>query len=255
MAIEVFALESGHGHPVVLVSGLGGQASFWKPVMERLEQSHHVITFDHPGVGGSSLSGRPTIPGIVEAVLHVLEQKGIERAHFVGHSTGSLVVQTLALDFPERVESIVLSSGWARPDKRFEDFFAYRKLVLNRLGGTAYTALTRLAAYPSEWYGENFATEEALDFDAPSPVDVDMVLARIDMLLSYNRLDELHRISAKTLVVGAEDDYVIPYHHSRELARRIPGAQLVELSGGHFSPVTRTDDFVSLLRNFWESLA
>ncbi|WP_435609792.1 alpha/beta fold hydrolase [Pseudomonas knackmussii] len=255
MANEVFALDQGTGEAVLLISGLGGQAAFWQPTVAELSSAYRVITFDHPGIGGSALSGLPTIPGIVAAVLRLLDERDLEQIHVVGHSTGSLVAQSLALDHPERVKSIVLSSGWAQPDKRFEDFFAYRKLLLDRLGGAAYTALTRLVAYPSEWYGEHFAVAEALDFEAPSPVDVKMVAARIDMLLGYSRKAELANVRRPTFVIGAADDYVIPYHHAQELASLIPGATLWELSGGHFTPVTRTAEFASLLRNFWEAQA
>lgn len=255
MANEVFALDQGQGRAVLLISGLGGQAAFWQPIVAELSGAHRVISFDHPGVGGSPLDGPPSIPGIVEAALRLLDQRDLESVHVVGHSTGSLVAQSLALDHPQRVRSLVLSSGWAQPDKRFEDFFAYRKLLLERLGGVAYTALTRLLAYPSEWYAEQFAVAEALDFEAPSTVDVAMVGARIDMLLGYSRKAELANIRCPALVVGAADDYVIPFHHARELAGLIPGASLRELSGGHFTPVTRTAGFAALLRNFWEAHA
>lgn len=255
MSKQIYALEKGQGHPVVLISGLGGLSSFWQPVADRLSEDYQVITFDHPGVGQSGIEGLPTIPGIAAALLKILDEKGIERAHLVGHSTGSLVTQTFALEHPERVSSIVLSSGWARPDKRFQDFFAYRKYLLAQLGGTAYTALTRLVAYPSWWYGQHFAEPGALNFDEPSVVDVEMTQARMDMLLSYTRRDELSHLAVPTRVIGAEDDYVIPFHHSQELASLIPGAELIELSGGHFAPVTRTDAYTAVLKQFWESLA
>lgn len=253
MGKTLYSVDQGSGETVVLVSGLGGLSAFWKPVVDELVGDYRVITFDHPGVGQSAIVGSPTIPGIVEALLSLLDAKGVQRAHIVGHSTGSLVTQAMALDHPERVKSIVLSSGWAKPDKRFRDFFAYRQFVLANLGGTAYNAMTRLVAYPSQWYGEHFAIEQALDYTAPSEVDVDMTQARMDMLQNYSRRDELAAVEVPACVIGASDDFVIPFHHSQELATAIPGARLVELSGGHFAPVTRTSAYTSLLRNFWES--
>jgi len=255
MGKTIYSEERGAGDAVVLVSGLGGLSAFWAPVIAQLADDYRVLTFDHPGVGQSGIVGAPTIPGIVEALLAVLDARGVERAHIVGHSTGSLVTQAMALDHPGRVRSIVLSSGWARPDKRFRDFFGYRQFILGQLGGTAYNAMTRLVAYPSTWYGEHFAVDDALDYAAPSPVDVAMTQARMNMLQHYSRRDELSRIGLPACVVGAEDDFVIPFHHSQELARLIPGARLVELSGGHFAPVTRTCAYTALLRDFWESHA
>lgn len=253
MGKNIYSVDQGAGEAVVLVSGLGGLSTFWQSVVMELIDDYRVITFDHPGVGRSGIVGLPTIPGIVNALLSVLDERGVEKAHIVGHSTGSLVTQAMALDHAERVKSIILSSGWTMPDKRFRDFFAYRQFILAKLGGTAYNAMTRLVAYPSQWYGENFAVEEPLDYSAPSAVDVEMTLARMDMLQSYSRRSELDRINLPACVIGAQDDFVIPFHHSEELARLIPGAKLIELSGGHFAPVTRTSIYTSLLREFWES--
>jgi len=254
MARKLYAQEEGSGIPVVLISGLGGLGGFWKPVVDQLKSDYRVITFDHPGVGGSDIEGAPSIPGIKDALLGLLDEKGIESAHILGHSTGSLVAQSMALDHAERVKSIVLSCGWAMPDKRFKDFFAYRQYLLVKLGGTAYNALTRLVAYPSAWYGEHFAVEHPLDFDEGSSLDVEMTYARMEMLVNFNRRDELPSLNLPTWVIGARDDYVIPFHHSQELASLIPGASLVELSGGHFPPVTRTHHYTALLRKFWESI-
>lgn len=254
MSPPIFVQDCGQGPAVILISGLGGLGVFWKPVIERLSSRYRVVTFDHPGVGRSAIDGSPSIPGIVQAVLQVMEDMGLERAHLVGHSTGSLVAQAMALDHPKQVISVVLSSGWAKPDKRFEDFFAYRQYVLTRLGGTAYSALTRLIAYPSSYYAEHFAAEPPLDFDEPSSVDVAMSQARMDMLLNYSRHGELGAINRPVTVIGAPDDYIVPFHHSRELARLIPGAALIELHGGHFAPVTRTFAYCALLESFWESV-
>ncbi|MGF0238069.1 alpha/beta fold hydrolase [Rhodococcus sp. IEGM1300] len=255
MAEKIYAQERGAGIPVVLISGLGGLAEFWQPVVDQLKDDYRVITFDHPGVGRSEIEGSPNILGIRDALRGLLDEKGIESAHIVGHSTGSLVAQSMALDHPERVKSILLSCGWAMPDKRFKDFFAYRQYLLIKLGGAAYNALTRLVAYPSKWYGENFAIDDPLDFEKVSSVDVEMTYARMEMLLNFSRRDELSTLNLPVWVVGAQDDYIIPFHHSQELASLIPGSSLVELSGGHFPPVTRTKYYTALLRQFWESIA
>ena len=52
------------------------------------------------------------------------------------------------------------------------------------------------------------------------------------------------------LVIGAEDDLMIPFHHSREIAAVIAGARLECVQGGHFHPVTRPQIFAELLADF-----
>lgn len=230
----------GQGHPVVLMAGLGGLGAFWRPVMERLSQHHLCITFDHPGMGRSPPAEVHSIEHIASQVLALLDELKLPSAHFVGHSTGGLVAQVLALDHPARVDRIVLSATWARPDRRFRDLFQTRRVVLERAGFAAYNAVAKLLAYPPDWYEAKLASAAPINFDGAGDGDLATALARIDMLLGFDRADDLGRIRAPTLIVGASDDAIVPVSHSRDLARRMPQARMIELQGGHFLPQTQT---------------
>lgn len=243
----------GHGHPLVLISGLGGLGIFWKEVSERLARSYRVITFDHPGVGKSpASSANPSISEIADGVVGLLDHLGIATAHIVGHSTGGLVTQALALDYANRIDRIVISGSWARPDKRFIDLFDLRRTVLEKLGQTAYKAMSNLIAYPSEWYEEHIAESERINFDVGRDADARTGAARIRMLLAFDRANELRSIKAGTLVVGASDDQVVPFHHSEQLSRLIPGADLIEMTGGHFFPVLKANKYAAIINDHLE---
>ena len=238
----------GQGHPVVLMAGRGGLGVFWRPVMERLSQRHLCITFDHPGMGRSPPAAEHSIAHIASELVRLLDQLKLPSAHFVGHSTGGLVAQVLALDHPQRVDRMVLSATWARPDRRFRDLFMTRRVVLERAGFGAYNAVAKLLAYPPEWYEANLASASPIDFDAGG--DLATALARIDMLLAFDRAEELSRLRAPTLIVGASDDAIVPISHSHDLARRLPQAAMVELQGGHFLPQTQTARYVDEVQAF-----
>jgi aminoacrylate hydrolase len=244
----------GAGPPVVLIAGLGGLGEFWQPVSEQLARSNMVISFDHPGVGNSPMRGSHTIASIANEVRALLDHLGIDNAHIVGHSTGGLVAQALALDSPALVGRVVISGSWARADRRFRDLFELRRTVLERLGLEAYKALGNLIAYPADWYEANLARDERLDFDkaADANANTATIAARIDMLLTYDRARELANITAPVLVIGAPDDQVVPFYHSQELARLIPHARLVEIAGGHFFPRLQPNLYVSSIRNHLE---
>ncbi len=240
----------GEGPALVLVAGLGGLGRFWRPVAQRLSGDWRVLSFDHPGVGDSPSCGPQRIEGIADAVRHLLDDLQIDRFSCVGHSTGGLVAQALGLDAPERIQSLVMSSTWARPDRRFRDLFALRRVVLERAGEGAYAVLGQLLGYPPAWYEGELAQAAAPEWTTGSPAQAELIAQRIEMLLGYQRTEELGKIAAPTLVVGAADDQIVPFHHAQELARLIPYAQLLDISGGHFVPVTRPADYAAALDGF-----
>ncbi|CAM2157933.1 aminoacrylate hydrolase [Paraburkholderia tropica] len=243
---------SGDGDALVLISGLGGLGAFWNPVVPLLAERYRVITFDHPGVGKSPTRDGQTIPGIAEAVLAVMGREHIRTAHFVGHSTGSLVAQTLALDHSDRCERVVLSGGWAQVDRRFRDLFAFRRYLLENCGVAAYSALSRIGGYDGRWYSEHLAAEAPPDFSITQEADVATIVKRLDMLLGYDRATDLDGLHKDVLVVGAADDFIVPFYNSEDLARLIPTAELKQLNGGHFFPQVHPKAFAMLVTSFLE---
>ncbi|WP_207005102.1 alpha/beta fold hydrolase [Trinickia mobilis] len=248
--VGVAGETAGEGPAVLLISGLGGRGSFWHSVMQVLSGDFQVITFDHPGIGASKGIDVQSIPNVVAAALDVLDTLNIPRAVIVGHSTGSLVAQAIALESPGRCEQLVLSGGWARPDARFRDCFTLRKQVLLKAGSAAYGVVSDLLAYPNAFYNESIAEANEPAFDGLHRADAEIVAHRIDMLLGYSRVNELHKLDTRTLVIGASDDMVVPIEHSRELASLIPGSRLIEMAGGHFFPKVATQDYVRNLLTF-----
>jgi aminoacrylate hydrolase len=245
----IYYEAAGSGDALVCISGLGGLASFWRPVAALLADRYRVISFDHPGVGLSTKNADQRIPAIAQAALEVLDAESVIHAHFLGHSTGSLVAQTLALDHRHRCQKLVLSGGWAKPDRRFRDLFDLRRRMLEKLGTRAYSAFSRLGGYDAQWYEHNVVSSP-LQFDGDDEFDKQTVVNRIEMLLGYDRVDELVAIDKETLVVGARDDFIVPFYHSEDLAQHIRNATLVEAQGGHFFPQVDPQAFASRISAF-----
>jgi aminoacrylate hydrolase len=243
----------GDGEPVVLISGFGGLAGFWTGAVPQLAQRHRVVSFDHRGRGRS---GRPpmghSIRQLASDVLAILDRLDIGRAALVGHSTGGIVAQTLALDAPSRVGRIVLSGTWARPDARFRLLFETRLEVLQAAGPRAHARLSHIVGYPPEWINAHEAEVEAAITAAAGLSEADQAIdvARLRMLLDHDRASDLGSVVAPALVIAATDDGIIPINHGRELAAAIPGAQLILTDGGHFFPRINPDRFVGDIAGF-----
>ncbi|MFS2048940.1 alpha/beta fold hydrolase, partial [Variovorax sp. CT11-76] len=107
--IDRIAVEDeGEGPVVVCVHGLGGSSNTYTPLMPALAR-HRVVRIDLPGSGRSQRAEGPlTIERYVATVLSVCERLGIQRAHWVGHSMGTIVCQHIAAAHPKCVASLAL---------------------------------------------------------------------------------------------------------------------------------------------------
>ena len=105
--------DVGQGPPLILLHGLGGSMWQWEYQQLPLSASHRVITLDQVGSG---LSDKPSIDysptDMVESVKGFMDALGVERASLVGQSMGAGVAIGVALTYPERVDRLVLISGF-----------------------------------------------------------------------------------------------------------------------------------------------
>lgn len=236
---------AGEGDAVVFISGLGGLADFWAAQVSTFERTFRVLTFDHRGVGRSDGAPPYSVAQWSGDVLALLDLERIESVHLVGHSTGGIIAQVFAVTHPERVRTLTLGGTWLVPDRRFRDQFAFRKQVLTKLGGDAYRTLSDLLAYPLPDATSNPAREMSVQ-------ECEAIGARIDALLAYDGTAIAPRIAAPTLVLAADDDYIVPAYHSQAVAVAIPGAKFRRCrAGGHFFPRSRAADYNKTISEFW----
>ena len=243
---ELAVTATGAGRDLVLVTGLGGTAAFWEPTVPALADHFRVIRFDQRGIGRSSRGTEAvSIERLALDTLAVLEAMGSRDAVLLGHSTGGVILQELALRDASRIGGLVLSATWARPNRYMAELFDARGVLL---GSTPreYAAMGAFLGYTPEWLEANWAKYEAILAAAPAtPPKQEIVAERIAALLAFDRSSEVGSITLPTLIQGAEDDLIVPAFLQRELAGLMPNASVRILpSGGHFFPVTRTPTFV-----------
>jgi pimeloyl-ACP methyl ester carboxylesterase len=81
----------GSGPPLVLLHGVGHRRQAWGAVLERLTPHRDVVLVDLPGHGESPplrTSGRPVVDAVLDPVLELLDELGLDRPHFAGNSLG-----------------------------------------------------------------------------------------------------------------------------------------------------------------------
>jgi aminoacrylate hydrolase len=172
-------------------------------------------------------------------------------AHVVGTSTGGVIAQAMALDHPDMVRSITLASSFAKPDAwLLREFELRRKLMADADMHTLYTCYALFLFSPRYTREHPERIAAWIDRLAAVPPEREIALKRIDMVMAHDALGRLGEIRKPTLVIGGDQDFCTPPQLSDELARGIPDAKRVRLTGGHLIHDEDEEQFFEAVRGF-----
>jgi pimeloyl-ACP methyl ester carboxylesterase len=103
--------------PIVLLHGSAASLHTWEGWAEALKSSHRVIRFDLPGFGltGPSPDRNYSIDNAIRLLIAMLDHLGITRAILGGNSLGGVIAWRTALEYPDRVEKLILVDSGGYP--------------------------------------------------------------------------------------------------------------------------------------------
>jgi pimeloyl-ACP methyl ester carboxylesterase len=250
----------GSGDPVVLIHW-GLCAAWAEPLMDEpgFAEHHLLLSYHRAGFARSDRCKRP--PSLVDHAEHcalLMRQLGIERAHVVGHSSSADIALQLALDFPDRVQTLALLEP-ARPVPPTEDQAQFvREFVAPALecyrGGDSAAAVDRFA---TGVFGPGY--RERLERRLPGAVE--QAIADADAFFgeelpalqqwSFTE-EEAGRVTAPALAVQGQDTEPTFPPRLELLVSWLPNAELLELPDAtHLLHVQRPQAVVDALVSFY----
>jgi pimeloyl-ACP methyl ester carboxylesterase len=251
--------------PLLLVMGLGGQATAWDIALVQgfVDRGFYVIRYDNRDVGLSTKIDTPdldlagtvmralagdvvdvpyTLTDMAADAVALLDHLGIESAHLVGISMGGMIVQTVAIEHPGRVRTLTS--------------------IMSTTGNRAYghpkpEAAAMLMRPPARARDEAIeaSIEGAKVTGTQSEIDEVRIRARaevaydrcfcpegaarqfVGILASGDREAGLGALDLPTLVIHGSDDPLVGVDGGERTAEVVPGAQLLVIEGmGHDLP-------------------
>ena len=249
----------GTGEPLLLIEGLGYASWSWFRQIEVLSDSYSVVSFDNRGVGKSD---KPDIPYSIELmaddVARLLESLNIEKAHILGVSMGGYIAQTLAINYPHKVKSLVLGCT---------SFGGPQSIPLTEEALQSMLKVEGLNA--EEVIRQGFKVAISPEFVRAYPDVVDQLVAwrsvnptpryawerQFAAARAFNVESQLNKINVPTLVITGSEDIVVPPQNSIMLAERISGAQLVIIpGGGHLFFIENAEEFNGTVLEFLKEI-
>ena len=246
--------ESGSGPAFVMIHGFGGSTYQYRGLMEAFAPTQHCIAVDLKGFGYSERRANTGMSHTDQAVMLVglLEELGITRATFIGHSMGGGVVQRFAAMYPDRTKAIILAASVVADERAGRRRVGgASKLIRPVLPFVAGLAGDRL--FNASFHDPSLARPELRDtYMRPARLrgSMDGLMAMMQDAAADAAID-YSRITMPTLVLSAANDRVVPLEAAQKLRERIPQARVVIVErAGHLLFEERPDACINAIRSF-----
>ncbi len=265
--IEYDTFGEKSGRPILLIIGIGCQLILWSEefCQQLVNSGHYVIRFDNRDSGLSTKIEEAGVPDLMEAMSKVmlrekieapytyddmaddavglLDALGIEKAHICGTSMGGAIAQTVAINHPSNVLSLISIYGPTGNSKLPQPKPEIMGLLLTPPPVEREPFIEQLMKIFKAFAGSGYEFEESWLRDLVGRgydrefYPQGMARQFLAGLAHGNRSRRLTAVTAPTLVIHGDEDPIVPVENGRDAAESIPGAELMVINGmGHDMP-------------------
>ncbi len=250
-SLELYYEVHGQGNPVIFINGLTSSVESWSHQIAAFRSRYRVLVYDCRGQGRSDKPARGyTGQHHTSDLLALTSHLNFGKAHIIGHSFGGYIALNYAIEYPEKVRSVVIS------DTAGEAYPLIEKILRSWVDAQECGGLDLRFDISLPWlYAESFIGNNPkkirLFREAFRKNDLNAVKGLTLESLENDATPRLKEIKAPTLLVLGEEDILTPYRYTRKLMEQIPHARFSLIKGcGHVPPIEKHREFNQIVLDF-----
>lgn len=250
--INLYYEVHGQGQPIVFVSGFSGDHSAWQDIIKAYTDSYQVIVFDNRGIGGSDSPGYPyTTEMMADDTVGLVKALGINSAHFVGHSFGGCIVQTIARKYPEVIKSVVIASSFLKCNMRLELYGGTRlELMTAQAPEESITKFVSMLCWSNNFLSRPGMVEELVS-SGFFPITISGYKSQLNAMLTFDSRKWMSSIECPCLIICADEDLLADVEDSQQMRDSIKNSQYYCFHKvGHVPMVEQPQGFNDLVLEF-----
>jgi pimeloyl-ACP methyl ester carboxylesterase len=247
--------------PLILIHGFASSTLVWSKVFLKLaDVGFRVIAPDMIGFGYTSKprNARYTIEGQARMITGLMDRLGIPQATIVGSSYGGAVAATIALDYPERIDKLILVGAVSNNEPlRYKLMRLFGAPLVGAvvspllIGSRRLLRMRMKRVYDRhEWVlDERRVDARHLPLRA---AETQRAIIRTVRGWDANRITrDAHLIRARTLLIWGDNDVEIPLAEGKRLHKEIPRSRLIVFQYcGHLPHEEYPEEFVEVVTDF-----
>jgi 3-oxoadipate enol-lactonase len=240
--IEMYYEIHGEGPKLVYISGTGGDLRRKPNVFDGpLAEHFTTLAFDQRGMGQNSKPDIPyTMMDYADDAAGLIDKLGWTSAGIIGISFGGMVAQEIAINYPEKVEKLVLnctSSGGkglaSFPLHKYSHLLVedWVELIISIVDTRKDEELRK--TYPEKYKERVEYWTRAFTMGDDDPLKYVGRKRQLEARIGHDTYDRLHLIDKPVLICGGKYDGIAPPINLRNMHERIDGSRLEFFEGGH----------------------
>lgn len=250
-----------NGVPLILLNHWGAVLDNFDPrIVDGLALTRRVIAIDYRGIGASGGIAPVTIDGMARDVIELSNALGLNTVDLLGFSLGGFVAQDIVLKAPERVRRLILTGtgpaggiGIEQVGKVSWPLMLKGLLTLRDPKTYLFFTATANGRSAARAFLQRLKERKSDRDKGPTPY---ALLRQLKAIKAWGRQapQALDSIRVPVLIANGDQDIMVPTENSHDMARRIPGAQLVIYNdAGHGGIFQYHSEFVHTAQAFLES--
>lgn len=249
------------GVPLILLNHWGAVLDNFDPrIVDGLARARRVIAIDYRGIGASGGTAPVTIDGMARDVIELSSALGLNTVDLLGFSLGGFVAQDIVLKAPERVRRLILTGtgpaggiGIEQVGKVSWPLMLKGLLTLRDPKTYLFFTSTANGRLAARAFLQRLKERKSDRDKGPTPA---ALLRQLKAIKAWGRQapQALDSIRIPVLIANGDQDIMVPTENSHDMARRIPGAQLVIYNdAGHGGIFQYHSEFVHTAQAFLEA--
>jgi len=254
--IQVYYEVHGKGFPLIMIMGLGANVDWWDPRMiQELSKKFKLVMFDNRGAGRTDVSDRRyTIKLFAEDTAGLMDALGVSRAHVFGVSMGGMIAQELALNYPKKVEKLVLCYTHCGGKKAVQPSGKVPELLSADRSAFSPEEIIRMSIpilLTEDFIKKNpYLVELIIQQLLKTPISNEAFMRQLNAITEFDTYDRLSQIRAPTLILHGKQDILIPPENGSILAEAIPNAKLVYFKNSAHGLIEEMEKMIPILLDF-----
>jgi len=263
--MKLFYRSLGEGIPIIILHGLFGSSDNWIPVARKIAEKYRVVLVDIRNHGLSPHSDIHTYQSMENDLFELFHELNIDKAHILGHSMGGKLAMKFAIDYPEKINSLIIADilprDYLKDQPQFhETFFETIEKIDLRNMETRKEIENEIKKSTSDQQIINSILKNVRNSEKKFDwkINVTALKTHQNHLLSQINIDDLSKAPIQInypvlFIKGSESDYITDYEFGRT-CKIFQTAKLETILGAtHWLHFEKPDELSRLVINFLES--